>query len=235
MEFLRNIFSQVLIFFYNITNDYGLAIILLTLLVRVVTLPLSIKQINSTKAMQKIAPEQKKLQEKYKDNPEKLNKELAELYRTNKVSPFGGCLPLLIQFPVILAVYAVLRNPEVIEKSIPGFSSSFFGLVDLNLSFAQLIKGAAGVVDYIIPAVIPILSALTTYFQSKQMTAAQSGSTPPGGGMMTLLMPLMILLIGYSLPEGLPLYWLVGNVFQIAQTAILNKPEAPFEPGGDSE
>jgi YidC/Oxa1 family membrane protein insertase len=233
MDFLKNIFAQVLIFFYNFTADYGLAIILLTILVRLVTLPLSIKQVKSTQAMQKIAPEQKKLQEKYKDNPDKLNKELAELFRANKVSPFGGCLPLLIQLPVILAVYAVLRNPQIMYDSIPGFNSSFLGIIDLNKSFAELIKGGTGIASYIIPAIIPVLSALTTYFQSKQMTAGQA--TPAAGGMgtMNLLMPLMILFIGYSLPQGLPLYWLVGNLFQMGQNYFLTRPELDVPEGED--
>lgn len=232
MAFLKNIFAQVLILFYNLTSDYGLAIILLALLVRVITLPLSIKQINSTKAMQKVAPEQKRLQEKYKDNPDKLNRELTELWRANKVSPFGGCLPLLIQFPVIIAVYAVLRDPNIMIDAIQDFSSLFAGVIDLNLSFNQLVSEATGIFDYVVPAIIPVLSAATTYWQSKQMAAGQSAA-PGGSGAMTLLMPVMILFFGITLPQGLPLYWLVGNVFQIVQSAILNKPESETATGGD--
>jgi YidC/Oxa1 family membrane protein insertase len=234
VDFLKNIFAQILIFFYNITADYGLAIILLTLLVRLVTLPLSIKQINSTRAMQRIAPEQKKLQEKYKDNPDKLNKEMLELYKINKVSPFGGCLPLLIQFPVIIAVFAVLKDPKIMSDAIPGFSPFFAGLVDLNKSFAQLIKEGTGIAAYIIPAVIPILAAVTTYFQSKLMTAGQN-TEAAGMGTMTMLMPLMILFFGYSLPQGLPLYWLVGNIFQIAQNLVFSRPAAVAEQGGEEQ
>jgi YidC/Oxa1 family membrane protein insertase len=234
VDFLKNIFAQILIFFYNITADYGLAIILLTLLVRLVTLPLSIKQINSTRAMQRIAPEQKKLQEKYKDNPDKLNKELMELYKVNKVSPFGGCLPLLIQFPVLIAVFAVLKDPKIMYDAIPGFSPLFAGVIDLNKSFAELIKEGTGVTAYVIPAIIPVLSAVTTYFQSKLMTAGQK-TEAPGMGTMTMLMPLMILFFGYSLPQGLPLYWLVGNIFQIVQNLIFNRPAAVAEQGGEEQ
>ena len=234
MDFLKNIFAQILIFFYRITSDYGLAIILLTLLVRLVTLPLAIKQINSTRAMQKIAPEQKKLQEKYKDNPEKLNKELMELYKANKVSPFGGCLPLIIQLPVLLAVFAVLKDPKIMYDAIPGFSPFFAGLIDLNKSFAELIKEGTGVAAYVIPAIIPVLAAATTYFQSKLMTTGQN-TEAPGMGTMTMLMPLMILFFGYSLPQGLPLYWLVGNIFQIIQSLIFNRPAAVAEQGGEEE
>jgi YidC/Oxa1 family membrane protein insertase len=101
VEFLRNIIAQVLIFFYNFAGDYGLAIILLTLAVRLITLPLSMKQLASTRVMQKLAPEQKRLQEKYKDDKDKLNKELMELYREHNYNPLSGCLPLLIQLPYL--------------------------------------------------------------------------------------------------------------------------------------
>lgn len=230
MGFLKDIFAEILIFFYKFAGDYGFAIILLTLLVKLVTLPLSIKQIKSTQAMQRIAPQQKKIQEKYKDNPEKLNRELAELFRVNKVSPFSGCLPLLIQLPVILAVFAVLRDPEIMTKAIPDFSPFFIGLIDLNQTMATLIKEGVGIGAYIIPTVIPVLSAVTTYYQSKQMSA--SGAAAAGMGTMNVVMPLMILGISITLPEGLPLYWLIGNIFTIVQNAFLHGVIPP-QPEGE--
>lgn len=219
MGFLKDIFAGILIFFYKFAGDYGVAIILLTLLVKFVTLPLSIKQVKSTQAMQRIAPQQKKLQEKYRDNPEKLNRELAELFRANKVSPFSGCLPLLIQLPVILAVFAVLRDPEIMTKAIPDFSPFFANFIDLNKTMATLIKEGVGVGAYIVPSVIPVLSAVSTYYQSKQMSAG--GAAAAGMGTMNVVMPLMIFGISITLPQGLPLYWLVGNVFTIVQNTML--------------
>jgi len=230
MDFLRNIAAEGLIFFYNLTGDYGLAIILLTLAVRVVTLPLSMKQMNSTKAMQKIAPEQKKLQEKYKDDKEKLNKEMMELYKEHKVSPFGGCLPLLIQFPVLIAIFGVLRNPDVMYNAIDGFSPLFLGMVDLNVSFQKLIQEGAGFANYILPAIIPLLAGLTTYIQTKQTTAGQEKAAG-GMGMMTVMMPFMIVFFSYTLPQGLPLYWLIGNIFSIGQHYLLNRPKPDLEGG----
>lgn len=230
MDFLRNIFAEVLIFFYNLTNDYGLAIILLTVAVRLITLPLSMKQMASTRAMQKIAPEQKRLQEKYKDDKEKLNAEMMKLYKENNVNPFGGCLPLLIQFPVLIAVFGVLRNPEIMENAIDGFSSLFFGWIDLNASFSELVAEGAALSDYVSFAVIPLLAGLTTYLQTKQTTAGQ-GQAAGGMGTMTLLMPFMIVFFSYSLPQGLPLYWLAGNIFSIIQHYILARPK-PVEEGG---
>lgn len=237
MDFIRNIFAEILIFFYNMTDDYGLAIILLTLAVRIVTLPLSMKQISSTKAMQKIAPEQKKLQEKYKNDKEKLNAEMMKLYKENKVNPLGGCLPLLIQFPVLIAVFGVLREPSIMYNAIPDFSPLFFGAIDLNMSVSELFKEAsqlyqesATVIGYIMPAIIPLLAGATTFLQTKLTTAGQSSSAG-GMGTMTMLMPLMIIVFSYNLPQGLPLYWLAGNIFSIIQHYIVARPK-PIEEGG---
>jgi YidC/Oxa1 family membrane protein insertase len=220
VELLRNIVATALIFFYNLTGDYGLAIILLTLVVRLVTLPLSMKQMASTKAMQDLAPERKKLEEKYKNDKEKLNKETMELYKLHKVNPLGGCLPLLIQFPVLISIFAVLRNPDIMIDAIPGFSPLFLGLIDLNVP---------DMLAPFIPGAIPLLAGLTTYVQTKQSTAGQ----PAAGGMgaMTVMMPFMIVFFSFNLPAGLPLYWLVGNVFSIGQHYILTRPK-PAPEGG---
>lgn len=227
----KTIFAEILIFFYKLTSDYGLAIILLTLLVKLVTLPLSLKQIKSTQAMQRIAPEQKALQEKYKDNPEKLNKELAELYKANNVSPFGGCLPLLVQMPVLFAVIGLLREPQIMYDRIPDFSPFFLGTIDLQKTFIQLVREGTGIAAYIIPAILPLLAAATTYFQSKQSSSGQNAQ--PGMGSMTLLMPLLILVFSYNLPQGFPLYWAAGNAFQIVQNLIFNRPSALEDQGGE--
>jgi len=230
VDFLKNIIAEVLIFFHNISGDYGLAIILLTLVVRLITLPLSMKQMASTRAMQKIAPEQKRLQEKYKDDKDKLNKEMMELYKEHKINPLGGCLPLLIQFPVLIAVFGVLRDPSIMENAIEGFSPYFMGILNLNHSFQEIIREASGIADYILPAIIPLLAGLTTFIQTKQTTAGQ-GNAAGGMGTMTLMMPFMIVFFSYTLPQGLPLYWLVGNIFSIAQHYLLNRPKLSSEGG----
>ncbi|HPZ22757.1 MAG: YidC/Oxa1 family membrane protein insertase [Bacillota bacterium] len=226
----KNIFAEILIFFYNITKDYGLAIILLTLLVRLVTLPLSLKQIRSTQAMQRIAPEQKALQEKYKDNPEKLNKELAELYRANNISLFGGCLPLLVQMPVLFAVIALLRDPAIMSTRIADFSPLFLGTIDLQKTFVELLKEGTGIAAYVVPAILPLLAAATTYFQTRQ---ASGHNAQPGMASMTWLMPILILVFSYNLPQGFPLYWAAGNIFQIGQHLIFNRPSVLEARGGE--
>ncbi len=227
---MRNIIAQVLIFFYNFAGDYGLAIILLTLAVRLITLPLSMKQLASTRVMQKLAPEQKRLQEKYKDDKDKLNKELMELYREHNYNPLSGCLPLLIQFPILIAVFGVLRQPEIMSNAIPDFSPLFVGLIDLNQSFQGLLKEGSGFATYFLYALIPLLSGLTTYLQTKQTAAGQPQGSA-GMGSMTLMMPLLIIIFSYSLPQGLPLYWLTGNIFSIAQHYLYNRPKPSTEGG----
>src|SRR5918996_1170289 len=108
---LFEVFSGLLAAFYAILPSFGLSIILLTVAVRVVLLPLSIKQTRSMREMQRIQPEMKKLQAKYKGNRQKLNEEMMKLYKEHNVNPFGGCLPLLMQFPVFIALYRVLYTP----------------------------------------------------------------------------------------------------------------------------
>ena len=105
------VFSAALAGFYALVPSYGLAIIFLTIAVRVVLLPLSIKQTKSMREMQRIQPEMKKLQQKYKGDPQKLNEEMMALYKEHGVNPFGGCLPILLQFPVLIALFYVIRTP----------------------------------------------------------------------------------------------------------------------------
>jgi YidC/Oxa1 family membrane protein insertase len=230
VDFLRNIAAEALIFFYNLTKDYGLAIILLTFAVRIITLPLSMKQMASSRAMQEIAPERKKLEEKYRNDKEKLNQAMLELYREHKINPFGGCLPVLIQFPVLIAIFGVLRNPDIMKNAIADFSPLFLNLINLNLSFKELVSEGTGLVAYLVPAIIPLFAGLTTYLQTKLTTAGQEQAAG-GMGAMTLMMPIMIVAFSYSLPQGLPLYWLVGNIFSIGQHLIMNRPKPASEGG----
>src|SRR5918996_1553201 len=108
---LFEVFSGLLAAFYAILPSFGLSIILLTVAVRIVLLPLSIKQTRSMREMQRIQPEVKKLQAKYKGNRQKLNEEMMKLYKEHNVNPFGGCLPLLMQFPVLIGLFYVIRAP----------------------------------------------------------------------------------------------------------------------------
>lgn len=202
MDFLSGIVKQALTFFYNLTvsagvPSYGVAIILLTIVIKMALYPLTVKQVKSMKAMQDIQPKMKALQEKYKDNKEKLSKEMAELYKNAGVNPLAGCLPLIVQMPVLIAIFFAIK-----EYTYAG-DSSFLWLNNLSQDNPSD--------PYYI---IPVLSGLTTYIQQKQtMTDTSSAQNK----MMMIFMPVFIGYITITFPAGLGIYWVVGNLVQIAQ------------------
>lgn len=199
MDFLSNIMQTALTFFYNLTismgfANYGIAIILLTIAIKLVLYPLTVKQVRSMKAMQEIQPKMKALQDKYKGNPEKLNKELATLYKEAGVNPLAGCLPLLVQMPFLIAIFFAIRDYQYAQ-----LPPSFLWMTDLAQPDPTYI--------------LPVLSAVTTYIQQKQTTTEMNQQTK----MMMIFMPLFIGYISITFPGGLVLYWVVSNIFQIFQ------------------
>lgn len=210
MDFLNHSMQAALTFFYDITvkagfPNYGFAIILLTIAIKMVLYPLTVKQVKSMKAMQDIAPKMKALQEKYKDNREKLNREIAALYKEAGVNPLAGCLPMLIQMPFFIAIFFAIKEYHYISNP------SFFWI-------ANLAQDNPSDPYYI----LPVLAALTTYISTRQTSADQNQQTK----MMLLFMPLFIGYITITFPAGLGLYWVVSNIMQIAQQWWLNRPVA---------
>lgn len=202
MAYLQGLMKQLMDLIYGYTNNYGIAIILLTVIIKLILLPFSFMQINSMKKMQDIAPMQKKLQEKYKNDKEKLNTEIMKLYQENKINPMGGCLPLLIQLPIIIGLFRVFQTYD--------FSgASFLWIKDLSVPDATYI--------------LPILAAVTTYFQTKIATPA--GTDNPNAS-MNIVMPLIIGWFSLKFAAGLALYWVVSNVVQIAQQLLFTRPQA---------
>lgn len=196
-------------------SAYAIAIFIATIIVRLIILPLTLKQTKSMQNMQKIQPKLKELQEKYKNDKEKLNAKTMELYKEHKVNPFGGCLPLIIQFPIIIGFFNVLRQPVNYVFKDPNVYES------VNRSFFW-IKNLENPDLWI----LPILAGITTYFSSKMMnnqSAGQSEKAQSTQRMMTIMMPLMILWFSRNFPAGLALYWVVGNVFQIVQQYFVNR------------
>lgn len=188
--------------------SYVVAVFLLTLLVRLLVLPLNIKQMKSQAAMQEIQPEIAKLQKKYKNNPEKANQEMMKLYKEYKVNPMSGCLPLLIQMPILFALYYVFMTPE--------FTSALQGA-----SFLWIKDLAVGDPLYI----LPILSAGTTYLSSYIMTKSTASSNPENPGMnmgtMNVVMAGMMGFMSIGFPSMLVMYWIIGNILQMVQTYFL--------------
>lgn len=185
-------------------GSFGMSIIVSTILVRLVLLPLMIKQTKSSKAMQDIQPEMKKLKQKYSSKDQQTQKKLQEetmkLFQENKVNPMAGCFPVVIQMPILIAYYqAIRKTPEIAHQSFLWF----------NL----------GQPDHI----LPIIAALFTFIQQKLMLG-RSGNANPQMAIMTYVMPIMIAFIGFVMPSALALYWVVGNLFMIGQIFIVYKP-----------
>jgi len=205
MAYLESIMKQLMDFIFAYTNSYGLAIIGITIIIKVVLLPLSFQQFHSMKKMQEIAPLQKKLQEKYKNDKEKLNREIMKLYQENKVNPMGGCLPLLIQFPFIIGLFRLLQSYNFGQ-------AGFLWIKDLGTPDTTYI--------------LPVLAALTTYLSSKV-------ATPPNpenpNNSMNLVMSLVIGWMAIRFASGLALYWVVSNILQLLQQLIIMRSPAPVK------
>ena len=219
MEFFSNLLSPIenLLQFvlgglYNVNSmfglvSYGYAIILLTIIVKFLLYPLTVKQVKSMKAMQELSPKLKKLQEKYKDNPQVMQQKVAALYKDAGVNPLAGCLPLLIQMPILMGMYYSLYNFEYPSAD----AAQFLWLPSLSEADPYYI--------------LPILNVLTTFYQTRQT----SDMSNPQMKMMMLIMPLFIGFISLNFPSGLVLYWVVMNLCQIVQQWWIYREGGPAE------
>jgi len=192
------VLQDLVTFFYSVTAtmgiaNYGVAIILLTLVIKLILYPLTVKQVKGMKAMQELQPKMKELQEKYKGNPEKLNKEMAILYKDSGVNPLAGCLPLLVQMPILMGIFYAIRDYQYVHLP------SFLWIADLSAPDNLYI--------------LPIVSAATTYIQQRQTSTEMNQQAK----IMMNFMPLFIGYISITFPAGLVLYWVVSNIFQIVQ------------------
>jgi len=202
----------VLKWLYGVSGNYGVAIIILTLLVRIIFFPLSIISFRSMKKMQQIQPIMKDLQKKYAKDKEKLNKEMLELYRRYKVNPFSGCLPMVVQIPVFIALYQVLMNAIELRHAV-----FFLWINDLSSPEALF---SMPIMGYILAfRLLPLLMGGTMYFQQK--LTPQMGD--PQQMKIMMWMPVFLTFMLYNLPSGLNLYWAVSNGLSIVQQLYINK------------
>ncbi|MEG0613741.1 MAG: membrane protein insertase YidC [Clostridium sp.] len=185
----------------NPNISFGVAIIIFTLVAKICLLPLSLKQTKSTAKMSAIQPEVQKLQAKYKNDPQRQQTEMMKMYKENNVSPLSGCLPMLIQFPIIIALFYVF-------KSIDYQGSGFLWMPDLMKPDPTMI--------------LPIISGLTTYFSTRSMQPA-TGDAAKQTGMMNIGMSVFFGFMSLKFEGALVLYWTIGNLIQMAQSMILNK------------
>ena len=217
IEFFSNLFAPIIHIlqvilgaFYSVTSaagleSYGFPIILLTILIKLVTYPLTVKQVKSMKAMQEIQPKMKKIQEKYKSDPQMLQQKTGELFREAGVNPLAGCLPLLVQMPILMGMYYALFNFTFPSAE----AAAFFWLPSMSEPDPYYI--------------LPVLSAATTLLQQKMTSSEMTGQMK----IMMTVMPLFIGWISLTFPSGLVLYWVTMNVVQIIQQWWMYRSEGP--------
>lgn len=199
------LFSNLLAFFFNFTGDWGWAIILFTIFTKLLLLPLTIKQTKSMRQIQKLQPEMAKIQEKYKDDKETLNLKLMEFYKKHNVNPMAGCLPLLIQFPILIAVYQAVLRLDALS------GTKFLWIADL------------GAPDILLVILTGIIMFLQTQIQQKMSGQAQQNQV------MNLVMPVFIVIIGFKLPAGAILYWATSNLVAAVQIYFMHPRKEPAE------
>lgn len=206
--------------FYSIIPNYGVGIILLTILVRMITTPLTLKQLRSTRGMSKLKPEIDAINVKYRSEPQKKQAAIMELYAKHHINPMasctGGCLPMLIQMPIFFALFMVFG------RAIELRGQPFVGWIS-DLSRSDVIWNGI-TIPFIMPdglAILPIVMVFTTYFQTKQSMSQMTD--PAQQKMMVWMMPAMMFLFSAVMPSGLVLYWIISNLWGIGQYAIVNR------------
>jgi YidC/Oxa1 family membrane protein insertase len=237
--------TNILLTIYGVVGNFGIAIILFTILIRLATHPLMVKQIKSSQKMQELnnSKQFKEMQEKYKGNKEKLSQEQMKLYQEMGYNPLSGCLPTLIQFPIIIGLYqsitrALAATPlsmltltrtvyPWLENILPRLSLSSLIPIDnyfLGMNLAQPEWTTLPILGISIP-ILAIVVALTTYVQTK-VTTPPTGADPQSkqmSNMMAIYMPLLLGYFAINFASGLAVYFVVSNLFGIAQYAALGK------------
>ena len=202
MSYIR----QFLTFLLNTTDKYvgnfGVSIIIVTILIKIMLLPLTLKQDKSMKEMKKLQPELEKIKQKYANDKQMLNIKTMELYKEHKVNPLGGCLPLLLQLPILFALFGVLRN----------------GIIPKDSSFLWL---KLSVPDQFY--ILPVLNGAVSFLQQKLMGSADSN---PQMKNMMYVFPIMMIMFSLKMPSGLQLYWLTSSILAVVQQYFIMKKGA---------
>ncbi|MFQ5540435.1 MAG: membrane protein insertase YidC, partial [Candidatus Binatia bacterium] len=203
---------HMLRFSHRYTGSYGLDIILLTILIKLLLAPLTHKSFASMKAMQKLQPQMQRIRERFKDEKEKMNKEIMELYKRNKVNPLGGCLPMLLQFPVFIGLYNALRTPIELRHA------QFLWIKDLSRPDWESLPMTVLGWNIGIPILVLFMGA--SMFVQQWMTPSIGD---PNQRRMMYMMPVIFTVIFVNFPSGLTIYWLVNNVLTIGQQYLINR------------
>ncbi len=200
-----------------VVRNYGVAIMLLTIIVRCIFWPITHKGTESMRKMQALQPQMKEIREKFKDNPQRMQQETMKFYKENKVNPMGGCLPMLVQIPVFIALFVVLRSAIELRFS------KFLWISDLSEP-ENLLAGMIPIVGSL--NILPLLMSATMVWQQKLTPAA---GDPQQQKMMAIMMPIMMLFFFYTMPSGLVLYWTTSNLIMIVQMLIKKPTSVPVK------
>jgi YidC/Oxa1 family membrane protein insertase len=225
MTFLGNLLGGLLKFVYDMVSNmgaepenfsfYAMAIIITTIIFKLILLPIGLSQSRSSRKMNEIQPKMKEIQTKYKNDPQTMQMKMTEMYKEEKYNPASGCLILIVQLPIILAFFKVMREPAKFVFTTPGVYEA------INKTFLW-IPNLENPDPYIWG--LPLLAALTTFIQSKTMAAPSSdGAQQSTQKMMTMFLPVMIFFAARGFPAGLALYWVLSNTFTIVQQVVSNK------------
>ncbi len=224
---LKPIFNT-LVALYNLTGDVGIAIVLLTLFVRLIIFPITVQSLKSQKALQGLQPKLNALKDKFKNDKQGLAKATMELYKAEKVNPASSCLPLFIQLPVFIALYQAMRI---------GLGNKGMDLLYTFTHHPETIHTVAfGFLNLLTPSIpLAVLAGLSQFWQAKMMSRQKPAANIAGSKdesmlatmntQMLYVMPVMTVVIGISLPGGLILYWLVTNLLTIAQQYVFFRPK----------
>lgn len=230
--------TNALLYIYSLVGNFGLAIILFTLVVRIITHPLTVKQLKSSSAMQDLQKDPRflEMQKKYKDDREKLGQETMNFYKEAGVNPFGSCLPTIVQFPVIIGLYqaiiaALASTPLQLvnfTRHVYAFFPNAGAIIPLNSKFLWMDLGEPerlNIFGFGLP-LLAILVTITSFSQTKLMMPPSTGQNDQAQmmtRMMSIYMPLLMGWLSYTFPAGLALYFFVSNLFGILQYAALGK------------
>ncbi len=218
-DWIVNILFEALKLIQSFAVDWGLSIIILVVIIRLLLTPLMLKSTKSTARMQVLQPKMLEIQERYADDPQRQSEEMQKFYSENKFNPFGGCLPLLIQMPILFALFTLLRN---LPQYFKGSDFSFYNILpDLtttpSASFAQGIGIAA---PYLVClALFAVLTLIPQLYMSRNQTGAQASSMKT----MAVVMSVMMLWMGWSLPVGVLLYYDVSSAWQVIQQIFITQ------------
>ena len=236
----RDSLYHVLKFFQDLvepvmgSQSYWFSIVMLTIAVRILLIPLTVKQVKSTRVMQELAPEIKKLQAKHKNDKTKLNEEMMALYKERGFNPMAGCWPLLAQMPFFFALYQVIYRPQIAGEANTLLGKTFFG-VPLEQHWLRLqgwdkIFSAAGITILILTTTM----ALTTYISQRQLMNKQTAQVNPQQQTIMRIMPLMFFVFAVNVPLAVIIYWVTTNFWSVGQQYILLR-SMPVPAGADAQ